>query len=157
VHISYCTGETGKQAAAASSARNLLMGSDSQPEEIMSKSPPEDGGDKGKQRKTDINVEAEQSKLSEERKRKARVNEGDDRFSKRSKDEEAAESKKFDVTEDELGTVFVQSLIGIGKTNERIQRDIVAGGIGWKTRWPTMSMVEISSSTAYSIVVFSIT
>lgn len=103
VHISYCTGEAGKQAATASSAQNLLKGSGLQPEDLTSKSPPEGGGgDKGKQRKTDVDVEAEQSKLSEERKRKGRVNEGDERFNKKSKNEEAAESKKFDVSEDEL-------------------------------------------------------
>lgn len=103
VHISYCTGEAGKQAATASSAQNLLKGSGLQPEDSTSKSPPEGGGgDKGKQRKTDVDVEAEQSKLSEERKRKGRVNEGDERFNKKSKNEEAAESKKFDVSEDEL-------------------------------------------------------
>ncbi|KAH9992611.1 pre-mRNA-splicing factor SLU7 [Russula vinacea] len=103
VHISYCTGEAGKEAAAASSAQNLLMGSEPDPEDLTSKSLPEGGGgNKGKQRKTDIDVEAEQSKLAEERKRKGRVNEGDDRFSKKSKNEEAAESKKFDVSEDEL-------------------------------------------------------
>jgi pre-mRNA-processing factor SLU7 len=102
VHISYCTGEAGKQAAAASSAQNLLMGSDPQSEDVASKSLEGGGGNKGKQRKTDIDVEEEQSKLAEERKRKGRANEGDDRFSKKSKNEEAAESKKFDMTEDEL-------------------------------------------------------
>ncbi|KAI0270772.1 pre-mRNA-splicing factor SLU7 [Russula aff. rugulosa BPL654] len=101
VHISYCTGEAGKQAAKASSAQNLLMGSGPPPEDSTSKSPP-GGGDKGKQRKTDVDVEAEQGKLSDERKRRARANEGDERFSKKSKNEEAVESKKFDVSEDEL-------------------------------------------------------
>jgi pre-mRNA-processing factor SLU7 len=76
------------------------------------KSPP--GGNKGKQRKTDIDVEDEQSKLAEERKRKGRTNDGDERFSKKSKNEEAAEGKKFDVTEDELGT-FVQDCVGCGE------------------------------------------
>jgi pre-mRNA-processing factor SLU7 len=106
VHISYCTGEAGRQAAAASSAHTLLAGSGSPPEDSTSKPPPEGGGDKGKQRRTSIDVEAEQSKLAEERKRKERANDGDDRFSKKSRNEEALEGKKFDVTEDELGTVF---------------------------------------------------
>jgi hypothetical protein len=141
VHISYCTGEAGKQAAAASSAQNLLTGS-SRPEDSTPRSP-ETGRDKGKQRKTDIDVETEQSKLSDERKRKARANEGDDRFSKRSKDEEAVESKKFDVSEDELGTEFIQAHVDIEKTDEWIQSDSVVRGVGWKTQWPTMWIAEI--------------
>lgn len=152
VHISYCTGEAGKHAAAASSAQNLLAGSGAPPEDSTSKPPLEDGGNKGKQRKTDIDVEEEQSKLSEERKRKARANEGDDRFSKKSRDEEAVENKKFDVTEDELGTVFIQVHVSIEKTNEWIQRDIVARGVGWKTRWPTMSIVVIFSTVCNSSI-----
>jgi flagellar motor protein MotB len=154
VHISYCTGEAGKQAAAASSAQNLLMRNGSPSEDSISRSP-EGGGDRGKQQKTDVDVEAEQSKLSEERKRKARANEGDDRFSKRSKAEEAVESKKFDVTEDELGTVFVQVHVSIEKTNEWIQSDTVARGVGMTTRWPAMSMAEISRTVCSSV--FSIT
>jgi pre-mRNA-processing factor SLU7 len=145
VHISYCTGEAGKQAAAASSAQNLLMGSDSQPEDLASKSLSEGGGgNKGKQRKTDIDVEAEQSKLAEERKRKGRANDGDDRFSKKSKNEEAAESKKFDVSEDELGKI-VHDPVGMAKTNEWTQRDTVGRGDGWRTRWPTMLIAGICS------------
>ena len=73
----------------------MLMGSGAPPEDPTLKSPPGGGsGDKGKQRKTDVDVEAEQGKLSDERKRRARANDGDDRFSKKSKNEEAAESKK---------------------------------------------------------------
>ncbi|KAI0297192.1 Pre-mRNA splicing Prp18-interacting factor-domain-containing protein [Russula brevipes] len=102
VHISYCTGEAGRQAAAASSAQTLLTGSGSPPEDPTSNSPLEGGGDKERQRRTNVDVEAEQGKLAEERKRKERANDGDDRFSKKSKNEEALESKKFDVTEDEL-------------------------------------------------------
>ncbi len=145
MHVSYCSGETGKQAAAASNAQNLLMGSGSRPEDSTPRSP--DGGrDKGKQGKTDIDVEAEQSKLAEERKRKARANEGDDRFSKKSKNEEAVESKKFDVTGDDLGTVFVLVHVSMEKANDWIQRDIVVRGVGWKTRWPTMSIAKMCSS-----------
>lgn len=105
MHISYCTGEAGKQAAAASSAQNLLVGGP--PPEDSTKLSAGAGGDKGKQRRGDIDVEAEQGKLAEERKRKSRVNEGDDRFSKKTKNEETLESKKFDVTEVDLGT-FLQ-------------------------------------------------
>ena len=122
MHISYCTGEAGKEAAAASSARNLLMGGGQQAEDLA---PPEGGGgNKGKQRKTEVDVEAEQGKLAEERKRKGRVNEGDDRFSKKSKNEEAAESKKFDVTEDELGTRFPGSVgLVLTRETERYRRE----------------------------------
>jgi len=145
VHISYCTGEAGRQAAKASSAQILLEGSGPPPQDSRSKSPPEDGGgDKGKQRKTGVNVEAEQSKLSDERKRKARANDGDERFSKKSKDEEAAESKKFDVSEDELGMDFVQGYIGIVNANECTQRDTVVRGVGWRTRWRTTLIATCS-------------
>lgn len=40
--------------------------------------------------------------MSEERKRKSRTDEGDERFSKKSKGGES-DTKKFDVTEEELG------------------------------------------------------
>ena len=139
VHISYCTGEAGKQAARASSAQNLLMGSGPPPEDSTSKSSP-GGGDKGKQRKTDVDVGAEQGKLSDERKRRARANEGDERFSKKSKNEEAVESKKFDVSEDELGMDFVQDCVGMVNANECTQRDTVVRRVGWRTRWRTMLM-----------------
>jgi hypothetical protein len=70
------------------------------------KSSLEGGGNKGKQRRTNIDVKAEQNKLAEERKRKERANGGDDRFSKKSKNEDALEGKMFDVTDDELGMEF---------------------------------------------------
>jgi hypothetical protein len=117
----------------------MLKGSGSQPEDSTSKAPPEGGdGDKGKQRKTDVDVEAEQSKLSEERKRKGRVNEGDERFNKKSKNEEATESKKFDVSEDELGMDFVQDCVGTVNANDCTQRVTVVRGVGWRTRCRTM-------------------
>jgi hypothetical protein len=122
------------------------MGSGPPLEDLRSKSPPEgDGGDKGKQRKTDVDVEAEQSKLTEERKRKGRANDGDDRFSKKSKNEEAAESKKFDVSEDELGMDFVQDCVGMVDADECTQRDTVVRGVGWRTRWRIMLMVGTCS------------
>jgi len=143
VHISYCTGEAGKQAATASTAQYMLK---AQPEDSRSRSPPEgDGGDKGKQRKTEVDVEGEQSKLSEERKRKGRTNEGDERFSKKSKDEEAVESKKFDVSEDELGMDFTQDCVGMVNANECTQKDTVVRGVEWRTRWRTMLMAGFCS------------
>ena len=123
------------------------MASESQPEDLTSKSPPEGGGgDKGKQRKTDVDVEAEQSKLSEERKRKGRVNEGADRFSKKSKNEEAAECKQFDVSEDDLGMDFVHDCVDMVNANECTQKDTVVRGVGWRTRWQTMLIAWTCSS-----------
>ena len=99
------------------------MESGAQPDDLTPRSP-EGGGNKGKQRKSDIDVEEEQSKLAQERKRKARANEGDDRFSKKSKDEEGAESKKFDVSEDELGALFVRIKEMILRKLTNIYREI---------------------------------
>jgi hypothetical protein len=65
----------------------------------------------------DMDVEEEQSKLSEERKRKARATDGDERFHKKSKAEEVLESKKFDVTEDDLGMNLVKILCDHFLTN----------------------------------------
>ena len=141
MHISYCTGEAGKQAATASSAQNLLMGGGPPPEDSTSKSLSESGGgDRGKQQKTDVDVDAEQSKLSDERKRRARATDGDERFSKKSKNEEAAESKKFDVSEDELGMDFISFKLVLVNANGCTQRDTVVRGVGWRTRWQTMSI-----------------
>lgn len=95
--------------------------------------------DKGKQRKTDIDVEAEQSRLSEERKRKAKTNEGDERFNKKSKAEEAVESKKFDVTEEELGTEINIAKV---KSNKFLQRDFGVKGIGWRIQWRTTWIIR---------------
>ena len=55
MHISYCTGEAGRQVAAASSAQNMLIGSSTLPDDSTSISP-EAGGNKGKQQKSDIDV-----------------------------------------------------------------------------------------------------
>jgi pre-mRNA-processing factor SLU7 len=141
VHISYCTGEAGRQATAASSAQNLLLSNSSQPKDPTSKPPAGGDGDKGKQR-TDIDVEEAQSKLSEERKRKARVNDGDNRFNKKSKAEEGLESKKFDVTEGELGTELVRINTSDVRSNKWLQRDTVVKGIGWKIQWRTTWMMQ---------------
>ncbi|KAI0051883.1 pre-mRNA-splicing factor SLU7 [Auriscalpium vulgare] len=113
VHISYCTGDAGKEASQASSAQNLLKASvavDNAPPKSMvdahlEKSEADRKG-KGKQRAGELDVEAEQGKLSEalseEKKRKSRADEGDGRFATKKSKGEAHEGKKFDVTEDEL-------------------------------------------------------
>jgi hypothetical protein len=145
VHISYCTGEAGKQAAAASSAQNLLVGGPP-PEDSSLKLSTGAGGDKGKQRRGDIDVEAEQNNLAEERKRKSRVNEGDDRFSKKTKSEEVTESKKFDVTEDDLGTYpqFVNVTHRIKSQHYPLQNDIDVKGAEWTIQWQTMLTLTIN-------------
>ncbi|TFY57607.1 hypothetical protein EVG20_g8477 [Dentipellis fragilis] len=114
-HMSYCTGEAGKSAAHASSAQQLLgSGSASMPppdsiptktlvEEHLEKSGDRKG--KGKASGRDVDLQKEQSNmadaLNEERKRKSRADDGEDRFSKKSKGN-GPESKKFDMTEEEL-------------------------------------------------------
>jgi hypothetical protein len=152
VHISYCTGDAGKHATAASSAQNLLLLNSSQPDDSTSKPPSSGGMDKGKQRKTDIDVEAEQSRLSEERKRKAKTNEGDDRFNKKSKAEEAVESKKFDVTEEELGTEVVLIDIAKVKSNKFLQRDFGVKGIGWRIQWRTTLIIRSFNYTLDHVI-----
>ncbi|KAI0318393.1 pre-mRNA-splicing factor SLU7 [Amylostereum chailletii] len=104
VHLSYCTGEAGKSANRESSASHLLAGA-SEPKTLVEEHLEKTGTDrKGNQKRRDGDAELDQSKLadvlSEERKRKARTDEGDDRFSKKSKGE--GDAKAFDVTEDEL-------------------------------------------------------
>jgi pre-mRNA-processing factor SLU7 len=138
VHISYCTGEAGKQAAAASSAQNLLVGGPP-PEDSTSKL---SAGEKGKQRRGDIDVEVEQSKLAEDRKRKSRVNEGDDRFSKKTKKDEAVESKKFDVTGDDLGTFH--RFVNTTHLSYPLQNNIAVKGVEWTTQWRIMLILTIS-------------
>ena len=105
--------------------------------------------DKGKQRKTDIDVEAEQGRLSEERKRKAKTNEGDERFNKKSKAEEAVESKKFDVTEEELGTEINIAKV---KSNKFLQRDFGVKGIGWRIQWRTTWIIRSFNCTLDHVI-----
>ena len=117
IHLSYCTGESGKEAAQASSAQNLLASSapaapqaDAASKSLLDAHLEESGHtDKGKasgRKKHEDGEKFNQDKmtdvLNEERKRKSRADEGDDRFTKKSKGDER-ETKKFDVTEDELG------------------------------------------------------
>ena len=113
IHLSYCTGESGKEAAQASSAQNLLASSaPAAPQaDAASKSHLEESGhtDKGKasgKKRHEDGEKFDQDKmagvLNEERKRKSRADEGDDRFTKKSKGDER-ETEKFDVTEGELG------------------------------------------------------
>jgi len=100
------------------------------------------GGDKGK-RRGDIDVEAEQSKLVEERnKRKSRANEGDDRFNKKTKNEEAHESKKFDVSEDDLGTFHTTHPSEVSMLS--VQNDIAVKGVGRTIQWQIMLTLKIS-------------
>ena len=114
VHISYCTGQAGIEAAAASSAKNLLTSS-SQPVETVSQpvdpvqESSKDAEERrraaknafGKERVGEGEVQLDRERLSqalkEEKKRKARV-EDDGRSGKRAKGDES-----YEVTEEQLG------------------------------------------------------
>ncbi|EIM83041.1 pre-mRNA-splicing factor SLU7 [Stereum hirsutum FP-91666 SS1] len=114
VHLSYCTGEAGKLASQASSAQNLLAASSSRhsppPEQKSLAEEHNERKDKGKSKASnkkalgedpELNQDKLAEAMSEERKRKSRTDEGDERFSKKSKGGES-DTKKFDVTEEEL-------------------------------------------------------
>ncbi|KAI0032099.1 pre-mRNA-splicing factor SLU7 [Vararia minispora EC-137] len=104
VHVSYCTGAAGKEAAQESSAQTLLAARQVEESAPLKSSAEQHEGwkkdrDKGKEKELDQSALAHA--VSEDRKRKARVNEGDDRFSKKSRGDEA-DMKNFDVAEEEL-------------------------------------------------------
>jgi pre-mRNA-processing factor SLU7 len=107
VHASYCTGSAGKEAAHASSAQALLA---NPPVEMppMPLTDEHDGGrkdkGKGKGKQKDLDASQLADSIAEDRKRKSRVDEGDGRFNKKSRGEDEADAKSFDVTEAELGT-----------------------------------------------------
>ena len=110
VHMSYCTGEAGIQAAQASSAKNLLEGSSSS----SSMPPPPVPTDTAEDRKKkaeelfskkrlgegELSIDKDKlaQALSEERKRKARGDDDDDRFGKKKKS-----GQSYEVSEEELG------------------------------------------------------
>lgn len=95
IHASYCTGAAGIIATKESSAQALLQQSMPPPPV------PEPTSDrKGKGRAVD--VDAEMDGISDDRKRKARGDDGD-RFAKKSKGDDAKDAAKLGVSEAELG------------------------------------------------------
>lgn len=112
VHLSYCTGEAGKEAAHASSAKNLLkstMATSTPPPENVPASSAEDRKKKAeelfsKARLGEGEIVLDKDRLAEaisdERKRKGRGEDGDDRFGKRQK---GSQGGSHEVTQEELG------------------------------------------------------
>ena len=109
VHMSYCTGEAGIEAAQASSAKNLLASSSSS---SMPPPPvPTESADDRKKKAEELfskrrlgegEVSLDKEKLAqamkEERKRKGRAEEEEDRWGKKQKG-----GSSYEVTEEELG------------------------------------------------------
>lgn len=120
IHVSYCSGEAGIQAAEASSAQNLLASAAAAgPSKAISYQPPpedrQDASEKekvlqnySKKRVGEGDVEMDRARLSEaiseEKKRKMRGEESEDRSGKKRKN--VPESGSHDVTEEELGMWF---------------------------------------------------
>lgn len=112
VHLSYCTGEAGKEAAQASSARALLASSASAPAPERPAAPAEATDDRKKKAEElfskkrlgegELSLDRERlaDAIAEERKRKARGEDGDDRLGKRQKGVSGASAE---VTQEELG------------------------------------------------------
>lgn len=111
VHLSYCTGEAGKEAAQASSARALLASSASAPAPERPAAPAETTDDRKKKAEElfskkrlgegELSLDRERlaDAIAEERKRKARGEDGDDRLGKRQKGVSGASAE---VTQEEL-------------------------------------------------------
>ncbi|CCM01491.1 uncharacterized protein FIBRA_03545 [Fibroporia radiculosa] len=111
VHLSYCTGEAGKEAAHASSTKNLLkstMSNSTPPPENVPASSAEDRKKKAEElfsraRLGEGEIVLDKNRLAEaisdEKKRKARGEDGDDRFGKRQK---GSQGGSHEVTQEEL-------------------------------------------------------
>ncbi|KAH9931099.1 pre-mRNA-splicing factor SLU7 [Epithele typhae] len=114
VHMSYCTGLAGIEAAEASSAQNLLASSSKPPESSMPPPPvPTDSAEERKKKADELfskrrlgegEVALDKEKLAqavnEERKRKARVGDDDDRGGKKQRG--FGGSTSYEVSEEEL-------------------------------------------------------
>ena len=129
MHISYCTGEAGIEAAKASSAQNLLASASSagpsssaQPEASSSSSAPDETSDDrrrkaenlfSKRRLGEGEVQIDESRLAEaikaERKRKGRAAEEEYEWGS-GKKRKAGES--HEVTEEQLGTYVHEYRLG---------------------------------------------
>ncbi|RPD59842.1 hypothetical protein L227DRAFT_586393 [Lentinus tigrinus ALCF2SS1-6] len=126
VHMSYCTGEAGIQAAQASSAKNLLEG----PSSSSSMPPPPVPSDSAEDRKKkaeelfskkrlgegELSLDKDRltQALSDERKRKARGDDDDDRLGKKKK---GGLGQSYEVSEEELEAY---------RMNRRISEDPMA-------------------------------
>jgi len=111
IHISYCAGEVGKEATQASTAQALLASSSKAQSE-----PPDQSNEVrarieqnySKKRVGEGEVPLDKGRLaeaiSEEKKRKARGDKDDDRFSKKMK---GLQSSSHDVTEEEFGMCLI--------------------------------------------------
>lgn len=137
IHVSYCSGQAGIDAAQASSAQNLLASTSAIPA-IRPPSPPPkasitDRADRDRDRRDeqvegkerveqnfskkrvgegDIRIDKDRlaQAMQEEKKRKMRGEDDDERSGKKRKN--GPESGSHDVTEEELGTWFVGRLRG---------------------------------------------
>lgn len=126
IHISYCSGEAGIEAAQASSAQNLLASTPMNPPTAIETShKDEEPAEKVEQNYSkkrvgegDVKLDKERlaQAINEEKKRKMRGEDADDRTGKKRKN--ALESGSHDVTEEELGALHFfflafQNLISI--------------------------------------------
>ncbi|KAG2150544.1 Pre-mRNA splicing Prp18-interacting factor-domain-containing protein [Suillus clintonianus] len=105
IHISYCAGEVGKEAAQASTAQALLASSKAQSEpsaqDNEARARIEQNYSKKRVGEGDVSLDKDRlaEAISEEKKRKARGDKDDDRYSKKAK---GLQSGSHDVTEEEL-------------------------------------------------------
>lgn len=110
IHISYCAGEVGKEAAQASTAQALLASSKAQSEPFAqdneARARIEQNYSKKRVGEGDVALDKDRlaEAISEEKKRKARGDKDDDRSSKKAK---GLQSGSHDVTEEELGKCLI--------------------------------------------------
>lgn len=128
IHISYCSGEAGIEAAHASSAQNLLASAPMNPPTSIEVQKEEEPADKVEQNYSkkrvgegDVKLDKERlaQAINEEKKRKMRGEDSDDRTGKKRKN--ALESGSHDVTEEELGALHYL-LVLFRKNSFHLQR-----------------------------------
>lgn len=117
IHISYCAGEVGKEAAQASTAQALLASSNAQSEPFTqdneARARIEQNYSKKRVGEGDVSLDKDRlaEAISEEKKRKARGDKDDDRSSKKMK---GLQSGSHDVTEEELGMCLIFHTLRLG-------------------------------------------
>lgn len=114
IHISYCAGEAGKEAAQASTAQALLASSshaEAEPSAEGSevKARIEQNYSKKRVGEGDVSLDKDRlaEAISEEKKRKTRGDKDDDRFNKKRK---GLQSGSHDVTEEEYGMCLISEI-----------------------------------------------